>query len=276
MNYCRYKFTVNPPEPGSDILIACLAEMGFESFENNTNGFTAYIPESLNKGIQLNELVFDDFSYAFDSQKIEQVNWNSEWEKHFNPVVVSDECCIRAPFHTMDKNYLYDLIIMPKMSFGTGHHDTTFLMCKNMLGTDFKEKKVLDIGTGTGVLAILANKLGAIEITGSDIDDWSVENAKENCITNHCPEIKIVGGNGDLLNKEEQYDIILANINKNTLITYLPDFSKVLKPFGIIFMSGFFKTDIDEISRLALKQSLKLIQQEFKNEWAVIALQKEN
>lgn len=274
MNYIQYTFTVEPVEPGSDILIAEIADMGFESFENTENGFLAYIPEDLNSQVDLNDLKFPDFSYSFTVQKMEQVNWNEEWEKNFKPVIVNDNCVIRAPFHHLEKKYKYDLLIMPKMSFGTGHHDTTWLMCRNMLEHDFKKKSVFDMGTGTGVLAILAKKLGAAEVVGNDIDEWSVENARENCAANGCSEIRIVEGAGDLLTRKNQYDVVLANINKNVLKSYLPALSGALKSNAHLFMSGFFKTDCKELIDLASSYCFKLYKQELKNDWAMLIFQK--
>lgn len=249
--------------------------MGFDSFENNETGFTAYIPEEKNADVNLSELLFEDFKYTFTTKKTEQVNWNEEWEKNFSPVIVNDSCIIRAPFHTLQKKYEYDLIIMPKMSFGTGHHDTTFLMCKNMLEHDFKNKSVFDMGSGTGVLAILACKLGAKNCVGNDIDDWSVENAIENCANNNCTGIKIVKGDAGLLEpKTEQYDIILANINKNVLKSYISRLSACLKKEGRLFISGFFKTDCEELINLASEHYFKLHKQELKNDWAVLIFEK--
>jgi ribosomal protein L11 methyltransferase len=274
MNYIQYNFTVTPPEPGSDILISSIAEMGFDSFETNEKGFVAYITEELNSAVDLSEFTFEDFSYSFTTQKMAQVNWNEEWEKNFSPVIVNDECIIRAPFHQLEKNYKYDIVIMPKMSFGTGHHDTTWLMCKNLLEQDLKNKTVFDMGTGTGVLAILAGKLGAKEIVGNDIDDWSVENALENCVTNDCEEIKIFKGDNDLLGSKKTYDVILANINKNVLKSYLSLLSGSLKQGGLLFISGFFKTDCEELINLASTNYLKLHKQELKNDWAMLIFQK--
>lgn len=274
MNYFEYKFTVNPSEPGTDILIATIAELGFESFETTDSGFVAYIPEELNKELDLSSITFDDFSYSFTSKPIEQVNWNEEWEKNFNPVIVSDECCIRAPFHHLEKSYKYDIVIMPKMSFGTGHHDTTWLMSEKMLGIDFKNKSVFDMGSGTGVLAILAKKLGASKIVANDIDDWSVENAIENCENNGCSEIKIFKGDADLFEGTNKYDVILANINKNVLKQYIPKLSKLITPNGFLFLSGFFKTDTAELIDLCTANCLSLYEQGVKNDWAVLMIQK--
>lgn len=274
MNYIQYNFTVNPPEPGSDILIATISDFGFDSFETNEHGFVAYISEELNSAVDLSGLQFEDFSYSFTTEEMAQVNWNEEWEKNFSPVIVNNDCIIRAPFHQLEKSYKYDIVIMPKMSFGTGHHDTTWLMCRNMLEVDFKNKSVFDMGSGTGVLAILASKLGATTIVGNDIDDWSVENAIENCTANDCSEIRIVKGDSDLLSEKNRYDIILANINKNVLKSYIPKLSESLKSGGLMFISGFFKTDCDELIDLASMHYFRLHKQELKNDWANLIFQK--
>lgn len=276
MNYYQYTFTVNPPEPGSDILIACIADSGFESFENTNEGFIAYIPENLIPQIDLSQFQFDDFNFSYTKKLIEQVNWNQEWEKNFSPVIVSDACCIRAPFHHLEKTYTYDIIIMPKMSFGTGHHDTTWLVCKNMLDFDFKNKSVFDMGCGTGVLAILSKKLGASSVVGNDIDEWSVENALENCMNNNCSDVEIIRGDGNLFSGTNKYDFILANINKNVLKTYIPKLVPLLKPKGFLFLSGFFKTDTEDLISLCTTNYLILFKQELKNEWAVLILQKQS
>lgn len=274
MNYIQYNFIVTPTEPGSDILISTIADLGFDSFENHDKGFIAYIPEEMNSELDLSELKFDDFSYSFTTEKMAQVNWNEEWEKNFSPVIVNDTCVIRAPFHNLEKNYKYDIVIMPKMSFGTGHHDTTWLMCKNLLELDLNNKTVFDMGTGTGVLAILSKKLGATNIVGNDIDDWSVENALENCSANNCKDIKIFKGDNDLLTSKAHYDVILANINKNVLKSYIPLLSNALKQDGLLFISGFFKTDCQELIDLASMHYLELNKQEVKNDWAMISFLK--
>jgi ribosomal protein L11 methyltransferase len=271
-NYIAYCFKVEPPQPGSDILIAALGEIGFESFVENDNGFEAYISEDQEKTIDLKELSFEDFKFSFEKDKIEQVNWNEEWEKNFEPVLVEDLLLIRAPFHAPVKNVKHEIVIVPKMSFGTGHHDTTWLMCKQLFDLDLKNKSVLDMGTGTGILAIVAKKLGASPIVGIDIDEWSAENAKENCIANDCAEIEIRLGDKDLLSDYKEFDVILANINKNVLKIQLPFYSKLLKQNGTLLMSGFFTTDVDELEKFANKHGLKLMERYAKNNWAVMKL----
>ncbi|MEO6306137.1 MAG: 50S ribosomal protein L11 methyltransferase, partial [Bacteroidia bacterium] len=164
MSYLSYQFTVNPPEPGSEILMAMIAEFGFESFDYNETGFTAYIKEESASGVNLNDLIFDEFTFTYSIEKIPLTNWNAEWEKNFEPVSVDDLLFIRAPFHEPNKKVKHEIVIMPKMSFGTGHHQTTRLVCKAMFETDFKNTRVLDMGCGTGILAILAKFLGAKDI----------------------------------------------------------------------------------------------------------------
>ncbi len=274
MQYLSYHFIVTPPQPGSEILMAMIAESGFESFDVTEKGFIAYIKESESAGVNLSELKFDDFKYEFKIEKIALVNWNAEWEKNFEPVVVDDLLMIRAPFHTKNPAIKEEIVIMPKMSFGTGHHQTTQLMCAAMFKTDLKDKHVLDMGCGTGVLAILAKKLGAKTILAIDIDEWSVENSIENCASNNCTEIIVKKGDIDQVKTEKEFDIILANINKNILKMHLPTYSAKLNAGGKLFLSGFFKTDADELSAVAAKNNLKSISLSSKNEWAMMMLEK--
>lgn len=274
MNYLAYHFTVDPPQPGSEILMAMIADQGFDSFDNSENGFTAYIPEEKAQGVDLKNLIFPDFTYAFTVEKIAQVNWNEEWEKNFEPVVVENLICIRAPFHPANKIVKHEIIIMPKMSFGTGHHQTTQLMCAAMFNVDFNQKHVLDMGCGTGVLAILACFLNAKNILAIDIDDWSVENSIENCAVNNCEKIIVKKGDIESLEEEANFDLILANINKNILKKHIPFYSQKLNLKGKLFLSGFFKTDVDELVELAEGNSLKLNKPYFKDEWAALVFEK--
>lgn len=275
MNYVAYHFSVNPPQPGSEILMAMISDMGFESFDTSEKGFTAYIPEENANNVDINNLSFSDFTYTFTIEKIAQVNWNEEWEKNFEPVVVENLICIRAPFHPANKTVKHEIIIMPKMSFGTGHHQTTQLMCEAMYACDFKDKRVLDMGCGTGVLAILAHLLKAKNILAIDIDDWSVENSIENCTANNCTGITVKKGDIESIERLENLDIILANINKNILKKHIPFYSKKLNLKGKLFLSGFFKTDVDELIELAEENSLRLQTPYFKDEWAALVFEKE-
>ena len=274
MQYLAYHFTVEPPQPGSEILMAVIADEGFESFDNTETGFIAYIKESEATNINLQELIFDDFKYSYKIEKIAHINWNAEWEKNFEPVIVDDLLLIRAPFHPVNLKVKEEIVIMPKMSFGTGHHQTTQLMCAVMFETDLINKSVLDMGCGTGVLAILAKKRKAKNVLGIDIDEWSVQNSIENCEANNCSDIIIKLGDIDLLKSENDFDVILANINKNILKKHLPVYSAKLKKGGKIFLSGFFNTDVDELKLIAETNDLKFVKSNFKNEWAMIVLEK--
>ncbi len=274
MEYLAYHFTVNPPQPGSEIIMALIADDGFESFDNTENGFVAYIQENEALNVNIDDLKFDDFKYEYRIEKIAKTNWNEEWEKNFEPVKVDNLLLIRAPFHQSDKSVRQEIVIMPKMSFGTGHHQTTQLMCAAMFETDFKNKRVLDMGCGTGVLAILAIKLGATDVLAIDIDEWSVENSIENCATNGCEKIIIKKGDVDALKEEKPFDIILANINKNILKLQLPVYSDKLQPGSKLFLSGFFKTDVEELAAVAKLHKLNFKIENSKNEWAMMILEK--
>lgn len=274
MNYIQYTFTVSPPEPGSDILIALLADLGFESFSTTDTGFEAYIQEEADQEDDLKALAFDDFTFSFVRTWIPKTNWNEEWEKNFNPVYVDDLVCIRAGFHPKSSTAKHDIIITPKMSFGTGHHDTTWLMSKTMFELDLNKQQVLDMGCGTGILAILAKQLGAAQVLGIDIDDWSIENSIENAAINQASDIVFQKGDSALLPATERFDTILANINKNVLKKDMASYFKALKKNGTLLLSGFFGTDVEELKELATALGFTFGASYTKNEWAVIKLKK--
>jgi ribosomal protein L11 methyltransferase len=254
--------------------MAMIADMGFDSFDTTSTGFIAYIKEEDAKDVDFSDYVFEAFEYNFSIEKIAQTNWNEEWEKNFEPVVVRNLLCIRAPFHPENKNVIHEIIIMPKMSFGTGHHQTTQLVCAAMFEHDFHNKRVLDMGCGTGVLAILAKVLGATDILGIDIDEWSVVNSIENCATNNASGIVIKKGDIDLVEKEKNFDMILANINKNILKKQIPVYSKKLNSGGKLFLSGFFKTDASELVEVCNAHQLKPDTQNSKDEWTMLVMEK--
>ncbi|MES2566472.1 MAG: 50S ribosomal protein L11 methyltransferase [Bacteroidota bacterium] len=274
MDYIQYSFTISPPEPGSDILIALLADLGFESFTQNESGVEAYIQEELDNESLVKEIGFADFSFTYVRTLIPKTNWNEEWEKSFHPVYVDDLVCIRAHFHPKSDTAKHDIIITPKMSFGTGHHDTTWLVSKTMFSLDFKDRSVLDMGCGTGILAILAKQLGATKILGIDIDDWSIENSIENAGINDASDIEFKKGDASLLPTEESFDIILANINKNVLKKDMPAYFSCLKTGGNLLLSGFFTADVEELKSLAQRIGFAFEDSYSKNEWAVIKLKK--
>lgn len=274
--YLKYEFTIEPKTPGTDIIIADLGDLGFESFEETENGCNAYIPETGNIDEEINQLNYPDINFHYTKTRIEQQNWNAVWESQYEPILVDDLLSIRASFHLSNTSVKEEIIINPKMSFGTGHHDTTYLMCKAMFSIDFKNKIVLDMGCGTGILAILASKLGAPNSIGIDNDNWCIENSLENAELNSVKNVQFEFG--DSLNKfsKNQFDIILANINKNCHKAFISDYSRVLKPNGILLLSGFFTTDEVELSELASQFGLTTKEKYSKNNWCVLELVKTN
>jgi ribosomal protein L11 methyltransferase len=275
MAYLAYHFVVSPAQPGSEILMAMISEWPFDSFDTKENGFTAYVKQELAEGINFDDLIFEDFKYSINIEKIEASNWNEEWEKNFEPVFVDDLLCIRAPFHQKSAETKMEIVIMPKMSFGTGHHQTTRLMCREMFSLELANKRVLDMGCGTGILAILAAMLGAKQIVGIDIDEWSVENAIENCAANKFPEIEIKKGDAESLNGIGIFDVILANINKNILKAQLPYYFQISKKGTVLFLSGFFITDVEELKAVALNNNFEFRSTKNENEWAMMVLERE-
>lgn len=267
-NYIEYNFKVSPLQPGTEILIAELGFAGFESFVETEDGVTAYIQQSL-----WNENILDDigilnskeFQISYEQEEIEQVNWNEEWEKNFDPIVVSDQCLVRAPFHP-SKDVNYEIVIEPKMSFGTGHHETTFMMLQYILENDFAGKTVLDMGCGTAVLAILAKMKGAKSADAIDIDEWCVENSKENIERNNVDAIQVRLGDASILPKRK-YDIVLANINRNILLNDMDVYVKSLLPGGILYMSGFYLSDLTVLTKKAEELGLKFIDNRQNNNW---------
>ena len=257
--YIGYDFKVEPLQPATEILIAELGYAGFESFVENDSGVTAYIQkEEWNAFIleDIHILSSEEFAISYEFNEIEQTNWNEEWEKNFKPIVVDDMVTIRAPFH--DKPITkYDVIIEPKMSFGTGHHETTHMMIQHILRNDFKEKSVLDMGCGTGVLGILAEKVGATKIEAIDIDNWCYINSSENVERNNCSNILVLEGDVALLNGKN-YDTIIANINRNILLADISVYATCLNPKGVLFLSGFYKEDIQLIESECNAHMLKL------------------
>ena len=217
--YIEYNFTLSPKEPTTEILIAELGNAGFESFVESEEGVTAYIQKTEWR-INILEDIFvlnsDEFSIEYKYNEVAQTNWNAEWEKNFEPIQVDDLVSIRAPFHD-NPNLKYDIVIEPKMSFGTGHHETTHMMVQHLLKLDLENKKVLDMGCGTGILAIFAEMKGAKPLDAIDIDNWCYENSLENVARNNCENISVYEGDASLLTGKK-YDVIIANINRNILL----------------------------------------------------------
>ena len=275
MNYIEYDFTVSPTEMGAEILMAELAEVGFDSFEDTPTGIKAYIPkdswnEQLLQDIYL--LSNPEFTISYQITEIEQVNWNEEWEKNFSPIVVEDLCTVRANFHPVP-NTRYDIVITPKMSFGTGHHETTYMMLQQLLPLSLEGTKVLDMGCGTGILAIMAALRGARDITAIDIDPWCVENATENVQQNDCSFITIKEGDVSLI-AGEQYNLILANINRNILLSDIPAYTQALLPQGLLLVSGFYVEDLPAIKEKCQEVGLTYLSHIERNRWVSAKFQR--
>lgn len=266
--YIEYDFKVTPLQPGTEILIAELGYAGFESFVETEEGVTAYIQkEEWNAAIleDINILDSDEFKIEFTTSEIAQVNWNSEWEKNFDSIEVDGKCTVRAPFHP-NKNFEYEIVIEPKMSFGTGHHETTFMMLQHILENDFEGKSVLDMGCGTAVLAILAEMRGASKLDAIDIDEWCFENSLENIERNHCKNISVFLGDSTLLS-EKKYDVIIANINRNILLNDMEVYRKCLDLGGVLYLSGFYVEDLPIITETCNNLGFTFVENKEKNKW---------
>lgn len=274
MNYVVFRFTCHPAKPTSEILIAQLAGLGFESFVDNSTGTDAYIPAVLESEAGVKTLIETlDGTIDYTREEISAQNWNAQWEADYEPVSVEKKFRVRAPFHESDPAYAHEIVIQPQMSFGTGHHETTWLMLSEMSELEWKGKSVLDAGSGTGVLAIAARKLGAAKILAYDVEEWAYQNTLENSALNKM-EMEVLQGDVSLLNNAT-FDVILANINKNVLLNDIPHFAKALNPSGHLLLSGFFKTDVDDLMACAEQHQLTKVSVNTKNDWALLKLLKQ-
>ncbi|MDD3877336.1 MAG: 50S ribosomal protein L11 methyltransferase [Bacteroidales bacterium] len=259
----------------TEILIAELSEIGYESFWEEENKLSAYISKAhFSKETLMKTAFFKAHAkkIVLKHEVLADKNWNDVWESNFKPVIIQN-CIIRAPFHNTDKAYDFEIIIEPKMSFGTGHHETTSMIVELMLSMDFKKKRILDMGCGSGILAILAHKTGAASIDAVDNDAWAFENTKENFIRNNVEFDNIfLGGIEQVQGKE--YDIILANITRNILFEMLPHFAKMQNKGGVLLLSGFLINDFQDMQEKAKENKYKLILQKVKNNWGAFKLSK--
>ena len=267
MEYIKITFADLQPEQ-KEILIAQLADAGYEGFEEKDSSLDAFINSRSFDKIIVNEISFK-YQTPYTKEKIAETNWNQVWESNFEPVIVNDYVAIRADFHKPIMNTKFEIVITPKMSFGTGHHATTYMMIELIKEIDLKGRSVLDFGSGTGILAILAEKEGAKNIYAIDNDDWSITNAGENFEKNNCTKINLRKASNAV--SDIRFDIILANINKNVIIENLALLSEQLNNGGKVLLSGLLKEDKDEILSIATELGLKLKKELIRNNW--IALQ---
>ena len=276
MNYFEVDFKIKDLIPNRDILTYKLGEVDFESFTEEDYGLKAYIQESLYKKESVEEIVSELSNLteiSFSTKLIQDENWNKTWEENFDPIYVDNKCVIRAPFHQIEKAFEYDIIIEPQMSFGTGHHETTYLIVRSLLEMELSNKRLLDMGCGTGVLAILAEKLGAKSIQAIDIDEWAYNNTLQNIELNNAKEISTFLGGAEQISRES-FDVIIANINKNILIKDMECYAKSLKLNGYLLLSGFFTTDVDDLTKVSSRLGMEVVSQIEKNTWAVLKLVK--
>lgn len=269
--YIGYHFTVEPKELGSEILLAELGEKAFESFIETETGLSAFVQKDLWTEDILEDIFVlgsDEFKISYTFEEIDQVNWNEEWEKNFEAIDVDGKCHVRAPFHSKTEAE-FDIVIEPKMSFGTGHHETTHMMIQHLLETDVTDKKTLDMGCGTAILAILAEMKGAQPIDAIDIDNWCYLNSIENAERNNCKHISVYEGDVALL-AGKTYDIIIANINRNILLNDMKQYVDCLNKGGTLFLSGFYNEDIPVIDASCTENGLTYVKKFERNNWVAL------
>lgn len=271
MNYVQLSFNTAAQQE-RDLLIALLSDFDVEGFEETEDGLLAFVQESDYNASAI-RYALQPFELPFTASMVEKVNWNRQWEENFSPVVVADFCTIRADFHILDVQTLHEIVITPKMSFGTGHHATTQLMIAFMQEFSFRGTTVFDFGTGTGILAILAHKLGAKSVLAVDNDEWSFENAKENAARNEANEIDIVLG-GIAAVGSGTFDIILANINRHILLQYMQELHRITKAGGTVLMSGLLAEDQDVIVRAAQGDGLRFERMKEEGNWIALLFSK--
>ena len=273
MNYVEVTAILQPLLPAREVLVVELAERGFESFVETDQGVKAYIQEPDFAPQLLEDLMTADIPdqrLDITTVVIVDQNWNAQWESNFDPIIVDEQCLIRAPFHEVEKQYPYTITIEPKMSFGTGHHATTHLIVSAMLPMDCAVKTVLDMGCGTGVLAILAEMRGSMAIDAIDIDEWAFENTLENIERNGCKHIRTMRGGAEVIPADARYDLILANINRNILTRDMHAYVACMKPGASILFSGFYESDQPEIRACAEGLGLKFVESRARNEWTMM------
>jgi ribosomal protein L11 methyltransferase len=275
MFYTRLQVVCDPDF--SEILMAEIAEAGFDSFLETEKGFEAYT-ENESFDASLLQAIKNKYREVqpliFFQDRIQKKNWNEEWEKSLSPIIVDDQVLIRAEFHRVEKKYPFEIIITPKMSFGTGHHQTTHLMIRNQLQMNHQDKRVMDAGCGTAILSIMASKLGAREVEAFDIDEWSAINGRENLENNQCNNVRIQQGKINEVGLTGLFDVVLANINKNILLEEMSVYASYLANGGLLLMSGFYTSDIVDLEGKAKSLGLHRVHTDEKETWASLLLKK--
>ena len=276
MKYIEVDIEIEKSEVFSDIVVARLNEIEFETFLENENGVRCYIQAILfdKKKLDIELDKIKKFTKLnFNINHVAQKNWNEEWEKNFKPVQINSNCLIRSEFHKNNGNFKDEIIITPKMSFGTGHHETTFLMINELYNLDLNDKSILDMGSGTGVLSIVASKKGAKQVVGIDIDEWAFQNSIDNAKLNNTENISFLHGDIKLIENQD-FDIILANINRNIIEKDIEVYYDYLVKNGDLLISGFLEEDIDFIINLSVNNRFNVINKKNKGQWSMVHLRK--
>ena len=280
-DYTRVKFTVTPNEEvATDVLAALLADAGFESFVSEEDGMSAYVPQALHDADAIAAIVagfpIEGFGITYESEFIEGEDWNAEWEKnYFQPIVLGEECVIHSTFHTDVPKARYDILIDPKMAFGTGYHQTTCHMLRAILASEMTGKSVLDMGCGTALLAILARKHGATDVVAIDIDEFAFENAKENVVLNDTPDIEVRLGGADAIKDSDSFDYVIANINRNILLMDMVNYVRCMHSGSQLFISGFYTDDMEVLKEEAARHGLRYLDYAEDSRWAMMRFVKE-
>lgn len=276
MKYFEFTFHTNPStEIVNDVLAAVLGETGFESFVENENGLTAYIQQTLCDETSIKNAIagfpLSDTEITYTYAEAEDKDWNEEWEKNFfQPIIIGDRCVIHSTFHQDIPKAEYDIVINPQMAFGTGHHETTSSILGELLDADLKGKSVLDMGCGTSILAILASMRGADPVTAIDIDDWCVNNSRDNIALNNIANITVELGDASLLKGRKPFDIIIANINRNILLNDMAAYAACMHKGSELYMSGFYVEDIPAIREKAESLGMTFVHHREKNRWVAV------
>jgi len=276
MDWLEYKFTVKPLKPGAEILVAELAELGFDSFVDVEDGVMAYTRQAIApEALQGTHIVgSSEFDVAWETRSIAEENWNATWEENFSPINVEGKVSVRASFHEKPENVAYDILIDPKMSFGTGHHETTWMILAHLVDMELDGKSILDMGCGTGVLAILAAMRGAGPILAIDNDQWAYENSVENVKNNAVEGITVKHGDAGLL-EDDLFEVVLANINLNVLLHDMSIYAASLAAGGTLLMSGFYHSDLDALREKAEYCGLSFVGESTRNNWSMAHFTKE-
>ncbi|MDR9397918.1 MAG: 50S ribosomal protein L11 methyltransferase [Salibacter sp.] len=278
MNWIEVAFTIQPSEPWADLLPQDLADLGYESFSEENDKLLAYVSEDKYSETDLDALINqlpNHVQVNYTTKTIADQNWNAEWERNFEPIRIGKKLLVRAPFHEADDSVEMELVIEPKMAFGTGHHATTALIAERLLDMDLTDKRILDMGCGTSILAIIAKKRGAGDILAVDIDEWSVRSSEENIVINNTPGIDVRLGDIDVVPADDKFDMIIANINRNIILRHLEHYAALLKEGGVLLTSGFYQSDVPVVDETAQKLGLIHVDMTTKDKWANVLYKKE-